>query len=799
MVLAYVVHMEVTLQSQMARSHYFHAEHDKTEAVARQLNDSLGAIYENLRTLSYLPSLRKIDRHGTNIDGDGLGAIQQIYNNLANSVAVSEVYIVPAEFDPERMDPVTGKLEEPTLMFDELIIDAGRFSDVDNPFSERDAAGEIEPEIPEVEIHEYRQLVEQISWLKQNYPNMDSITGLKLPMISGDEVITCDNTEFVKTFLDGDRSGLMFSVPFFDLDGELKGTVTAIILSNALRRLLPGDGYSLVNADNGLTFSAVGAPAENATNRFITSATPNPNLYYSEVMNLSSRDPRANWSLWAGQPNSKFHNSAEAKAVLYFERSGYAGIVVLVVIALTGWALFRRHMSVQRSVAAKLEARVAERTAEIEHMAMHDALTGLPNRTLWHKRIFEDFADQNSNREPTIYCIDVDHFKSINDTLGHAVGDALLKIVAARMLNCVRENDTLARLGGDEFVIYQPETTTEQQKKSMAERLINKVAEPIQIDGHQVQTSISIGFASLQTKGADHEVLLKMADLALYRAKHDGRSTFSAFEPDMDALIKKRKKLEAGLQVAIEADEFVLHYQPIVDAKSEEIVGFEALLRWNHPELGLLPPLEFIPIAEEIGAIHDIGEWVLHRACADAVQWPKRVRVAVNLSAIQFQSDTLGQKIVTALATSGLSPKRFEIEITETLLLGAEPSTIELLNQLRNMGIRVAMDDFGTGYSSLSNLHKLPFDKIKIDRSFVKDIGTSESCLSIFTTIAAMGNNLGMVTTAEGVETLEQLEIVRSKGCSELQGYFFGKPEEQAKVLELLSAKTGKAAKRRAK
>jgi diguanylate cyclase (GGDEF)-like protein len=414
---------------------------------------------------------------------------------------------------------------------------------------------------------------------------------------------------------------------------------------------------------------------------------------------------------------------------------------------------------------------------KIEYMAHHDSLTDLANRVLLNERL-ERALGSRIHREQmvAVHHLDLDQFKAVNDTFGHPAGDKLLKIVADRLRGLVRETDTIARMGGDEFVIVQAPIADPADATSLAQRIIAVISEPFDIDGHQAVIGASIGIAVGPGDGLRPDRLLRNADLALYRAKGDGRGTFRFFETAMDLQMQNRRIMEQDLRKALPAGEFELYYQPVVNLASNEISGFEALIRWNHPSKGLIAPAAFIPLAEEIGFIVPIGDWVIRQACATAAQWPGDLHVAVNISAAQFRGPGLMQVIVGALAASGLRPTRLEIEITETVLLQNRETTLAVLHQLRSLGIRIAMDDFGTGYSSLTYLQCFPFDKIKIDRSFVKDITENTGSLNIVRAVAALANGMGMTATAEGVETREQLDRITSEGCTEMQGYLFSRP-----------------------
>jgi diguanylate cyclase (GGDEF)-like protein len=414
---------------------------------------------------------------------------------------------------------------------------------------------------------------------------------------------------------------------------------------------------------------------------------------------------------------------------------------------------------------------------KIEYMAHHDALTDLANRVLLNERLEHALGRRIHGEEMVaVHHLDLDQFKAVNDTFGHPTGDKLLKIVAERLRGLVRETDTIARMGGDEFVIVQAPIADPGDATSLAQHIIHLLGEPFDIDGQQVLIGASIGIAVGPGDGLTPDKLLRNADLALYRAKGDGRGTFRFFEPVMDLQMQTRRILEQDLRKALPAGEFELYYQPVVNLASRTVSGFEALIRWNHPQRGLVSPGTFIPLAEEIGFIVPMGEWVIREACVTAAGWPGNSRVAINISAVQFRNPGLMQVIIGALATSGLDPTRLEIEITESVLLQNKDTTLAVLHQLRALGVRIALDDFGTGYSSLTYLQCFPFDKIKIDRSFVKDITENTGSLNIVRAVAALASGMGMTATAEGVETREQLDSITSEGCTEMQGFLFSRP-----------------------
>ena len=423
----------------------------------------------------------------------------------------------------------------------------------------------------------------------------------------------------------------------------------------------------------------------------------------------------------------------------------------------------------------------------IRHLARHDALTQLPNRLQFLEEMEAAEPGLNRGDHIAVLCIDLDHFKSVNDTLGHSLGDKLLQQVSARLWGATRENDVLARLGGDEFALLLRDVSQPAEAAAIAERIVKAMSNPFTIDGHQLVIGTSVGIAMAPQDGETAETLMKNADLALYKAKNEGRSTYHFFEPGMDAAIQKRRTIEAGLRLALAKGELKLVFQPLVGLKENRITCLEALLRWHTADRGVVSPTEFIPVAEETGLIVQIGEWVLREACRTAVTWPAGVRVAVNLSPVQFKNKRLYETVEAALRESGLSPTRLELEITESLLLSDNEPTLKTLHRLRALGVRISMDDFGTGYSSLSYLRSFPFDKIKIDRSFMRDLKSKGDSLAIIKAVIGLGQSLGMSTTAEGIETEEQLAAVRDHGCSEVQGFLFSPPVSAQKVTEMLA------------
>ena len=418
-----------------------------------------------------------------------------------------------------------------------------------------------------------------------------------------------------------------------------------------------------------------------------------------------------------------------------------------------------------------------EAHARIRHMAHHDALTGLPNRNQFRERLDEALASSRATGSLTAtLCLDLDNFKNINDALGHAFGDKLLCALGARLRRELRDQDTLARLGGDEFAIVLPQLAHASAAQRTAQRIINAMALPFLVDGHSLSVGASVGISMAPQDHDAAEQLLRYADMALYEAKRNGRNRYECFRPELDETARKRRMMEADLRTALHLGQLELHYQPVMEIQSNEISGYEALMRWPHPTKGMIMPADFIHVAEDTGLIHQIGIRALNLACQEAAGWDGQQSVAVNLSPIQFKSGALVEIVSLALADSGLAPSRLELEITESVLLDNTEANLCTLRALKALGVSISLDDFGTGYSSLGYLRSFPFDRIKIDKSFVADMAESRESLSIIRAITEMSRSLLIKTTAEGVETLDQLERLKAEGCSHLQGYLFGRP-----------------------
>ncbi len=759
-----LIHFDAERKTATAWRHHLIEAKSVAKQDALRIGKSFGSLYENLRTISLLPSVRKIDRHGATLGADGRETIQQIYNNLAGNIDISKLTIVPVTFDHLRSDPATGAPELPILTLDEIIV---RSRQIPLSVSLEPQSGATRPANSfgaEIETYEYALQEQQLSWFGWNYPDRKAISRLNSPMLSGAEIITSDNSQFQYTRKDADRQGLIFSIPFYDANDHLKGSISAVILTGALKRLLPNADYAL-NAPR-KSFST--APAMDRAGRTFDQAmretsVPFDATYY-ETINIASHDPRGAWTLRVAHPAAKFFAGAEYRSIRMFEAMALA-VLGLITMAGIGWLYLMRRWS-----------------QKMLHNATHDALTGLANKVCLLSDLSDLLKRGGKPGASAVLYLDLDRFKPVNDTLGHHIGDQLLKAVAERMANCLRKTDLLARIGGDEFVVLQNDLEKAGDASFLAQRIINRIAEPFDIEGHQIVIGTSAGIALTGTDGLDPETLLRNADLALFRAKANERGTWRYFEPNMDAALRKRRRLEMDLRHALSRNELVLHYQPIMNAQTQCVAGFEALMRWNHPEFGMIPPLEFISIAEDIGEIVPIGEWAIRQACFDAVTWPAPTKIAVNLSAVQFRTETLPWIVESALDESGLDATRLELEITESVLLTTNDNSIKILKLLRQLGVSIVLDDFGTGYASLSYLRAFTFDKIKIDRSFVQDVMGGGKDIAIVKAIASLGMSLEMTTTAEGIETEEQFLKIREQGYTHVQGYLFGRPGPVAKT-----------------
>ena len=507
---------------------------------------------------------------------------------------------------------------------------------------------------------------------------------------------------------------------------------------------------------------------------------------------LSRRNPRIGASLWEMFPEEAngafarhYREALSEQKPVRFEEYLPAFEQWLEVHAYPtgdGLTIFYRDVTERRQ--AEQDRLVAQ--DRISYLARHDLLTGLANRQQFKERLDRVLPEGRTDVCAAVHYVDLDGFKAVNDTLGHGAGDTLLQHVAERLQNCVRGSDLVARFGGDEFAILQSGAKAHSMAEHLADRIIASLAQPFELDGQPVFIGASIGIAMAPEDGVIPNELLKAADIALYAAKGDGRGVYRFYEPGMNELALARQSTKAALRIALARDQFELQYQPLVDVKTGKLRLFEALPRWRHPEFGMIPPAEFIPMAEETRLIIPIGEWVLRQACATAAQWPDEIGIAVNLSPVQFRKSLLVDTVKRTLVETGLRPARLQLEITESVLLDNDTANLTILQDLRRLGVQIAMDDFGTGYSSLSYLRSFPFDKIKLDRSFIDDLEHGVEAKAILHAVASLGSSIGVSITAEGIETQEQLLAVQREGYDEAQGYLFSRPVPESDIPGLI-------------
>jgi len=1032
-----LVHFSYQQTQQNLLDHHRANSTTKLRDVAAKVEGTINQIYQCVRTVARLPGVRELEPDGKNdptfhggdgIESNTLLSIQEIYNNLGSNVAVSELYIVPVDLDPDAPESNTQAVREPLATFDHLIV------------GQQGGAGASEDhgstELEEIEIHEYRLMKKQLTWMKMRYPHEASFNALDYPMIGGPQVVTCDNSYYDPSAPDDqDRSGLVLSMPYYGPDGELRGCVSAVILTHVLKSLLPNGNYAISSDEYDYCISPHHDGQWQLSLEHACTALSDPDLLVSSSQRLDIQDKGGAWSLWLGLPDSDFWESPDVQTATESRDMAYGFVASLIIVVLCStWLVRRGHKTILRinrgleqsireqtddlelalgelknqkfamdqhaivSVAdirgnisyandkfcqlsdytldelvgqnhrvvksdehdhafyrdlwktissgnvwhgeiknkakdgshfwvdativpfkdeqGKITQYVAVRTditerkeserryklavngsqdglwdwdlvtdrvyyaprwqqmlgldledeigdspdewisriderdvqtfmdelsehlrgttenfetemrmahkdgacrwmlcrgavirdndgrairvagsfaditdikqaqADLKKLAEHDRLTELPNRELFQKKLQQaiELAAQDPEFRYAVLFFDFDRFKLINDSLGHNVGDALLVDIAGQFRANLRDRDVAARFGGDEFVVLLHGLKNPGDEHINAKRLLDLFAKPHRLYGHDVYSSASIGLVTSDQGYSLAEEVIRDADAAMYQAKEAGRGRFIEFDQKMHESAVDRVRLEGDLRFAIEHEEFRLVYQPIVNLESGALHGFEALVRWDHPKRGVVSPVDFIPIAEDTGLIVPIGEWVLREACQQVYQWDQTLKldtppsINVNLSLRQLCHPDTVDVIKSVLHNSQIDPSRLKLEITESTIVDDRYDMIPRLEEIKRLGIKLAMDDFGTGQSSLSNLHSLPVDVLKIDRSFVQSLTANRDLAAVMQAIIAVADNLGMQTVAEGIETAEQLVILQALGCEYAQGFYFKPP-----------------------
>ena len=782
----------------VALDDYRRQSREEAGHVAAKVEGSLRSLFEGARTIARLPGVRAIDRHAKAFDGDARRTVQEIYNNLASSVALSELYIVPVDMDPDAIDPETKQAQTPITTFDELIVERN----ADQPKAEV----EHESKVEEIEIFEYRLMKKQLAWFRERCPSESSIQGLNYPVLCGPEVITCDNTRYSPSRPnDKDRSGLVFSVPFFAPDGTLKGCISAVILTAALQDLLPSGEYALRAAGHDYTVVGRGDGPASEHLPEINRGDAADGLLCSFTSKLQFADAESPWLLWRGRSDAVFNGLPEMAAARRVATVSYAGVGVMAISGLVLVLVLARHLEMSRRQRDNLEKEVGERTKELSELALTDKLTGLPNRALITDRLEQTMAHaaREGDARYALLFLDFDRFKVINDTLGHEAGDRLLIGIADRLRSTLRMCDsvgrfdvtgsTAARLGGDEFVVLLGDLAEAADADKVAERLVRALSEPYEIAGQQVISTASIGVVRGDIRYERAAEVLRDADTAMYEAKAAGKGRYMVFDGAMRERILRRAALERDVREAANRNELFLHYQPVVKLEDGRIESVEALVRWRHSEFGLVSPGEFIPIAEESSAIARVTDWVVRAACAQVAFWRSSIgkdrtpRVAVNISRAQLSAPNLPEQLAAIAGEFGLEPAALCLEITETAIMRDQKSAVAALKRLKAAGFHLALDDFGTGYSSLSTLHQFPLDTVKLDRSFIANSGMGREHAALVHAVVSLAANLGLNVVAEGVETPDQLAALQALDCQFAQGYLFGRPGAPERIVEMLT------------
>ena len=772
------------------RRDYVARSSEETRFVAEKLSDALKAVRDNLRTLSLLPGVRSVDRHGRNLSAEAEITIQQIYNNLSSDAKVSAVYILPIDFEPDRVDPVTGRREEPIAAFNQLILGVGE--GVAEAGGAPDAAsllrsgGLLEPEIegvpdqagvPQIEIFAYREIKRQLAWLAEHYPTNQEITGVRVPMIGGKEVITSDNSVFDRSHDDADRMGIIHVAPFFGHDGKIKGGVAAITRTDVYREILAGDNYLLLNTRTGFrTLPREGGQAF-ASARFANAGVIDPNLNYSQVLPVETSDATGGWEIWAGRPKAEFDQSSEARGV---RTAAIVSLGALLLLCVAAAALFRL---ASRNKRAAIEAVRSEQRQST--LARLDFLTELPNRLALNE-ILPAMLSENlaMGRGVGVATVDLDGFKHINDTLGHEAGDLALKAVSSRLKSALK-HCIVARIGGDEFVILAPGADA-MSMRGVAEAAVLALQTQLRLsDELTMPIGGSIGYAVAPQDGVAPDDLLRRSDLALIETKKNARGRAYRYVQALEEGGIRRRAVEAALRRALIEQRFEVAYQPILSRDGARLLGAEALARWADASLGVVQPSEFIPIAEAAGLMPVLGEQVLRKAISDAEAWGD-VKICVNISAQQISHFTMASSVEALLAAHQFEPARLELELSESALIADESAARAQIARLQKLGVKIALDDFGAGYASLLHLRRFAFDKLKINRKFVSGCESAADARAIIIAVSALSHSLGLEITADGVENFAQHEFLSMAGIDRMQGFFFAKPVSAGEIAKLL-------------
>jgi len=626
----------------------------------------------------------------------------------------------------------------------------------------------------------------QLDWLRQYVPQESLIKGLAYPMLGSPPVITCDNSRYNPSDPnDHDREGLVLSVPLFNFDGELRGCVSAVVLTHILSEILPDGDFALQEATSK---TLVPPPVEGLWQRThgtepVAAFEPDRTLIYDEVRHVATLQSVAQWKLWAGRPDKVFWSQPGVQAIARTRYFGHIAVFILTFGACLAFNLISRAHARLVELNTGLEHAVEQRTKELRVIAETDRLTGLPNRTVLQRRLEHVLAQcRRSGKYCAILFFDFDRFKVINDSLGHEIGDALLVSIAHRFRKHLRETDTPSRFGGDEFVVLLDALTSPGDACVVAETLLHVFAQPHDLSGQQVVSTASIGVVANEHELKSASDMIRDADSAMYQAKSLGKGRVVAFDQTMHERAMKRLRLEESLRSALDQDQFHLEYQPIVHVDSGSVIAAEALLRWESADHERISPVHFIPVAEDTGLILPIGKWVICAACAQLSEWiarnvfPQEFALSINVSKRQLLDRGFERFLLNCLDEHKLTPAQIKLEVTESTIVDNRAGIVPILQALRKEGFRIMMDDFGTGHSSLSGLHRLPIDELKIDQSFIRESSSNRELIAIIHSIVALAGHLNLKSIGEGVETVEHVALLQTLGCELGQGYFFARP-----------------------